>query len=275
MATPVSQPPKPAVILVNAHTTATPFTGGRLVVADRLQLVQLIARIMVGYHLHAEMILAGKASVSSRPTSRMVAAAVQQLAPPTSDGLRWRRDGWVFQMISWISVREGSLTRILAAPHMREGRHGFDGLFLEDVNGTVTLTVCEDKATDNSRATVQQQVFPEFASLEAGERDAELQAELTALLRQTSRSSDQIAAAIDAVQWEQQRRFRATVTAETAVANRPEALYKDYDTVVIGSVERRSGNIFVEDALRPWMDSLCADITAELQRLPVRPTKTT
>jgi hypothetical protein len=62
---------------------------------------------------------------------------------------------------------------------------GFDGLQLEidTSNGFVTAAVIfEDKATDNPRDTIRDEVWPDFKLLEAGERENVLSADVSALL---------------------------------------------------------------------------------------------
>jgi hypothetical protein len=125
------------------------------------------------------------------------------------------------------------------------------------------LTVCEEKATDNPRDVIRDEVFPAFELLETGARDAELQADLTSLLRQ-GRKDEEVAAMIESVQWLDQKRYCATVTASLKTAQTPEQLYKDFDKHVPGDRSRRSGNILVADELRTWMETFCGEIAAAI-----------
>ena len=62
---------------------------------------------------------------------------------------------------------------------------GFDGLQLElDLSsGRVTAAIIfEDKATDNPRSTIRDEVWPDFILLEAGKRENVLSADVSSLL---------------------------------------------------------------------------------------------
>ncbi len=250
-------------VTINPHTVTLPFGGGHLEIVDRTRLASMVARIVIGQHLHVEMVLRGATSLASAPSEAVITAALARLKAPHNDAARWHRDGWVFQIISWIAARGAGATRTISAPHMQPTRQGFDCLYLSVEPENQCLTVCEDKATDNPRDVIRDEVFPAFKHLETGARDAELQAELTSLLRQ-GRTDEEAAALIEAVQWLDRKRYCATVTASSKASRTPETLFRDFDTHVPGDRSRRSGNIFAADALRTWMDIFCCEIAAAL-----------
>jgi hypothetical protein len=77
---------------------------------------------------------------------------------------RWQRDGFVFEVISWIAARQthGELA-LLMDPHVSATSQGLDGLMIEladDKSKVVMTTVFEDKCTDNPRETFLRQVIP-------------------------------------------------------------------------------------------------------------------
>lgn len=260
----------PAPLRINPHAATLPFGGGHLEIVDRARLISMVAHIIVGQHLHVEMVLGGSSSTASTPSESVIKAALARIAPPQTDAARWHRDGWVFQMISWIAARGERTRRVISAPHMQPTKQGFDCLYLSLEPQDKSLTVCEDKATEWPRDVIRDEVFPEFTLLETGARDAELQSELTTLLRQ-GRKDEETAAMIEAIQWLDEKRYCATVTAPSEAARTPETLYKGFDKHVSGDRSRRSGNIFVTDALRAWLDAFCGEIAAAIAAMRPAP----
>lgn len=119
-----------APVRINEHAATLPFGGGHLEIVDRSRLVSMVAQIIVGQHLHVEMVLSGASSVASTPSEAVVKAALARVGEPASDETRWHRDGWVFQLISWIAARGSHTRRAISAPHMQPTRQGFDCLYL-------------------------------------------------------------------------------------------------------------------------------------------------
>jgi len=71
-------------------------------------------------------------------------------------------------------------------PHFRPAHKGFDALLIPLKDGRTALDgliICEDKATTNPRKQITEKVWQEIETIEAGERDAELNGELVAILR--------------------------------------------------------------------------------------------
>ncbi len=140
---------------IEPHSKELPFAGGRIVVEDRNQLVQMVARLILGQYLHVELVLRGQGAQQPKVTKGMVDTAARRLAEPATDEARWHRDGWVFQMISWLASRAESTSRVLSLPHMQPHKQGLDCLYLDDVaSKSLSLVVCEDKATKNPRKVI-------------------------------------------------------------------------------------------------------------------------
>lgn len=94
------------------------------------------------------------------------AIALLSLKP---DEKPWHRDGWMFQAISWIAAHnDGGIA--IRAPHLIKAHKGFDGLKLElsDAGEVTAVVVFEDKATENPRATIRDDVRHSRAAAEKG-----------------------------------------------------------------------------------------------------------
>jgi hypothetical protein len=241
----------------------TPFDHGELchgwswTVQDEALLASQIARVALGQSRHVAKILAGAQLGPHSTTEAAVAGAVAMLTSIEDDPSH--RDGWMFQVMSWIAANRATPSGLIRAPHMILADKGFDGLQLE-IDGATGLVVAavifEDKATDNPRDTIRKKVWPEFEKLEAGERENVLTAEVTALLM-THREID-VDHAIRSVIWKQARHYRISITVGDRHAGEVgrRRLFKGYDSIAGGAAKRRRGEIILIPDLRLWMARL-------------------
>ncbi|MCO2620655.1 hypothetical protein FA317_10680 [Pseudomonas aeruginosa] len=236
-------------------------------ITDENLLAEQIARVALGQSRHVQKIIAG-ANIGP-PASRASAAqgAIELLSVPV-DGDPWHRDGWIFQVISWIAAQKANPSVLIRPPQMIHALKGFDGLCLELSEGEVTAaTIFEDKATDDSRTTIRDLVWPEFRLLDQGDRENVLVAEVVALL-ETSRDVDPDIA-IENIIWKNARHYRVSITVgkhHSTAAGRLK-LFKGYDEVIDGNVSKRGGGILYLENLRPWMASLADKSIAHIKTL--------
>jgi len=250
--------------------TLTAFDHGALchgaswTVADEALLAQQIARVALGQSYHVEKILAGVAVPPPPTGTSVIQGAVAML---TAGADPYHRDGWMFQVMSWIAAHVSSPRDLIRPPQMGLADKGFDGLQLElDAAGhSVTAAVIfEDKATERSRQTIRQEVWPAFAELESGTRDNQLAAAVVTLL-QTRPEIDPVQAVSTAI-WSNVRRYRVAITvgqAHATAAGR-QRLFQGYETVTGGVAIRRRAETFVVDELRVWMNQIAAMAVAAI-----------
>jgi hypothetical protein len=227
-------------------------------VTDQLELAERIAYVALGQSRHVAKILSGIKAIPPSTTASTRAASVKLLTvPPGAEP--WHRDGWLFQTMSWLAALQANPSAIIRAPHMILAHKGFDGLQLEldAASGVVSAAIIfEDKATDNPRKTIRDEVWPEFQLLEAGDRENVLTADVSSLLG--TRPGIDVDTAIENVIWKRVRHYRVSITvgdAHSTVSGR-KRLFKGYDEIAIGDVTRRRGEILLVHQLRPWMASL-------------------
>lgn len=242
----------------------TPFKHGTLchgntwIVEDESVLAQRIARVALGQARHIQKILAG-ASVPAPATTEYAARDAIKLLTVTPGDDPWHRDGWMFQVLSWIAAYRAAPDSIISTPHIRLADKGFDGLEVEIDRKTGKVTgaiIFEDKATDNPRATIRDDVWSEFVALEAGERENMLTAEVVALLSTKPDLDPDVA--IENIIWGNVRRYRVSITvgdSHSSEAGR-RRLFKGYDEIAAGDINRRRAETFYVEALRPWMQQL-------------------
>jgi hypothetical protein len=251
----------------------TPFTheplchGNTWKVQDEDQLAEQIASVALGQARHVQRILAG-ALLAPAPTTKNAANNAITLLTAKEGQDPWHRDGWLFQVISWIAANLASPNAVIRSPHMILAHKGFDGLQLDldSITGAVTsVIIFEDKATDNPRETIRKDVWGDFQELEEGGRENVLIAEVSGLL-QTVKNID-ADMAIQNVIWKQARNYRVCITVGDSHATEAgrRRLFRDYDTVATGSAKRRRGETFYVKELRPWMEGLAMKSIAAVQ----------
>jgi hypothetical protein len=238
-------------------------------VNDENTLAEQIACIAMGQSLHVQKILAGANLASRTPTTNAAKSAINLLTA-NSDKEKEHRDGWMFQLMSWIAANKALPNGLIKTPQMVWAQKGFDGLQLKlDDKNIVAAIIFEDKATNNPRNKIQQQVWPEFLNFEAGERENELMAEITGIL-QTQHDID-IDAAIETIIWKNVRHYRVSITIGDTHADDVgrKRLFKDYDTTITGNAQieqkKRRAETFYVANLRDWMEQLAQKAIAAIQ----------
>lgn len=240
---------------------------------DEDQLVEDVARVALGQYRHVERILAGVTGGAPVARAEHVADARAKLSVDP-DGSPYRRDGWVFQVISWIAAHQCKGASIVRAPHPRKADHGFDGLQLElsdDGSAITAVMICEDKATENPRPTITSQVWPEIVRLEANERITELTHDVSAMLATQvgAGTALNVDRAVEEILWKDARRYRVSITVkdEHQAEEARAALFKGYDDKATGSVIRRRAETICIPDMRAWMDDFAERVKARLVEL--------
>lgn len=203
------------------------------VIDDLDKLAEQVGLLLLGKHNHVASILAAKARAVTTSTAVMIDRAQKQLIYAT-DIEQYKRDGWLFQMMTWISVRmeNRGVNLITQAPHTNPAQHGIDGLaiILNSANQIKSLIIAEDKYTENPRDTIRDKVWPEFKLFEKGEFDSQLVTLTTMLLGNLD--DQEIDAIIENDIYKTSNRvYRAGITplpTASSVAKR-KSLFKGYD----------------------------------------------
>ena len=235
------------------------FSGYIWKLKDEEKLAHLVALILLGRYLHVEKILD-----KLKPKGLVVKAGKEP----------WHRDGLVFQAVSWIAAHKApsGSTSIFSLPHQIPAHKGFDGLQIEldDDKQLTGVIIFEDKATDNPRTTIQQQVWPELTRLHNDERQTEVMQETTALLQRAAVDNpDEL---IEGIVWKNLRRFRVSITGENGhdVDPKLSALFKGYDGAVPGpdATVRRAEVVCLGD-LRPWMQQFAGKVSKAIDEVNI------
>lgn len=227
-------------------------------VPDERYLAELIARVALGQARHVQKILLAIGNVFPLPNDDIKTNAINMLTVPTGSD-PWHRDGWMFQVMSWLAASKASPDSLIATPQMITAQKGFDGLQLDFDRSTglvSAVVIFEDKATSNPRDTIYSQVWPDFKLLESGDRANVLVAEVTSLLER--HPTVDVDEAIRKVIWAEARHFRVSITVQDthSTSTGRDRLFKDYDTIVAGDIKRRRGETFHVADVRAWMSTI-------------------
>lgn len=243
--------------------------GLRWTVVDRPKLVRNLALLAEGHHRSVRRVLHNLGVGPGKAQGSPIEAAIKKLEEPESDEARYRRDGWVFQLMAWLTAEATcGPTDLVRYPQSQPAMHGLDGLIVnlgDGVADVAGVVICEEKATDRPRDIITSKVWPEVEDYESGRRDNELQSEVTALLDRLE--PDQATALVETIHWKRVRRYRVSVTGND---HAPAQMFAGFEARAPGPVERRRGEVLdigtpISD-LRSWMTVLCADVVAELRR---------
>ncbi len=237
--------------------------GATWSVDDEDTLAEMIARIAIGQSRVVGKVLKKLNAAPPGFPKGGFAGARALLTLKDEDDDPYHRDGWVFQAISWIALNTQEENALIRAPQIRKADKGLDGLLIRfDDDDIAHVVICEEKATEHPRQKVYSQVWPEFEDFETGTRDHELIAGVTSLLA-TSAEDDPDAVVAD-ILWEDVRAYRVAVTVgdtHATTAGRKQ-LFRGYEEIVDGDVERRQAETLHLKDVREWIGALAAKAVA-------------
>jgi hypothetical protein len=267
-------------LLIDAVSVDSNSIGSRWTVQDLDRLARLIALIAMGQALHAAKIIEGLSSASSAITAvSLTEAAKQQLQingtnKDQRDASRWRRDGFLFEAISWIAARQGGKPRTyMKDPHIKSTTQGIDGLMIEMELGAPQVsraTIFEDKCSENPRAIFRGDVMKAFRDHHKNLRGPDLVSGAAALIEKSGIDGTSAVKAAARVLDLAYRRYRASLAVTTDHDSKKGriALFKGYEKLSGIDAEQRIGATFVVDGdLRDWFDSLANRAIAALDEM--------
>jgi hypothetical protein len=245
------------------------WTGSSWTIAKDDELAELIAKVALGQSRYVRRVLKETGFAAPDPKETELAGALKLLTA-TDQKKPWHRDGWMFQVISWIAAHLQDPSGLIAPPHMIHAHKGFDGVHVRvdpKTNQVTCVVICEEKATDNARKMVRDRIWKEFEGMQNGERDNELAAEVTRLL-ETAKGID-VDAAVETIVWKNARHYRIAITIgdEHNDADGHQKLFDGYNAVVNGEVIRRRGEVLYLEDVRVWMAALAANASKKAKAL--------
>lgn len=254
----------------------TPITidnGYRVI--DVELLAKWIAQLLMGNSVHITRIIEGLEPHFANLRNEAIDGLIAKIDVPTSDKTAiYKRDGWLFQMMSWIALNmnlHASFDKeqiYMNVPHTAAAQQGIDGFALVlDKNRMIKhIIITEDKCTKNARGKITSQVFPEFEKYEKGLNDPRVLAEIGGLIRNEDGGALLIGVQDDITK-SQYWVYRIGITRQAALNDQDAriAMYDGYEKVVKGNMKRRDASSIHIDDLRNWMASLSKMVVKELE----------
>lgn len=234
------------------------------------ELAALIAIVAMGQATQASYIL--KELVPAEPAftfdelrgeAKIKLTVQDPPSKPRTGYPKWQRDGFVFEVISWIAAKitHGDQA-LLKNPHVSATSQGLDGLMLQ-LNGgkdaVESSTVFEDKCTDDPRNTFLAKVVPGFLDRHQNLRSAEIIDAAGALLRIAGLADKDAARLSAAVTEISKRKYRAafSLPSEYDTLAARQSLFADYDRIENITAGQRIGASFITPTdMRTWIAAL-------------------
>ncbi|MGO7611073.1 hypothetical protein ACC689_07275 [Rhizobium ruizarguesonis] len=240
------------------------WSGSSWQISNDDELARLVARVALGQSHFAKRILVETGFRSPTPSSSTLEGAVRLLSA-SNPKEPYHRDGWLFQVISWIAAHLQQPGGLIMEPHMIHAHKGFDGIHVH-VDGTTgqveRVVICEEKATKNPRKMVSR-IWEEFKDMENGDSDHRLLSEVIMILR-LSPAID-LDKAIENLVWKNRRAYRVAITVPNG-ANYSQ-LFDGYDAVVAGDVAKRGSEVLPLTDMRDWMAALSTKAINHAEKL--------
>lgn len=238
--------------------------------SDIDRLAQLVALAAMGQATRAGVIISDLSPVETtlHPQHLVEEAVVRLKVGGKTGGVRtgyprWHRDGFIFEVISWIAAREKYGARaIVKNPHTSATSQGLDGLILllsPDRLSVESSTICEDKCTIQPRETFLQQVMPTFQDRHAHKRSSELVSLAADLLQMSGLSDSDASIASEVVLDLKRRKYQAAFAVDPAADsdNRRKELFSGFEALASIDRSQRIGACFVVDKdIRSWFDEI-------------------
>jgi hypothetical protein len=232
---------------------AQEWVGSSWTIASDDELAKLVARVALGQSHYALRVLKETGFIGPKAAATTLPGALKLLtaADPNKP---YHRDGWLFQVISWIAAHLQEPGGLIMEPHMIHAHKGFDGVHIKMVgDGVDTVVICEEKATKNPRKMVQDRIWAEFEDMQKGDSDHRLLSEVLVILK--AQGGIDLDAAIERLVWKNARAYRVAIT----VADEDiDDVFGGYPDVIVGDVLKRRSEVLPLKNMRSWMSAIAA-----------------
>lgn len=250
-------------------------SGLEWTVADIDALAALIAVIALGQAEHAAQIImeVGVGTPAYTEVDLAEDAKLQMQVTGTTDdqvrASRARRDGFLFECMSWIEARQSGDDRtFLKDPHLDSTTHGLDGLILQlapRAPEIIRAIICEDKCTDYPRDKFRDDVLKTFGEHHNNKRARDLVANAVELIRDSGVRGTAAVNAAARVTDKAVRIYRAALTTKVLETAGRVSLFAGYNGLEeIVQAQRIGATLPLDGSLRDWFQSLADAVIAAL-----------
>ncbi len=234
-------------------------------------LAEYIGKILLGHYAHVKRII--NALSSSIPTfeNSDIDFAIAKLKETgkTKNEIE-KRDGWVFQIISWLAlfVAHNGEHFYCQQPHDAPAQHGLDGVaILLDKQLTLkNIIITEDKCTEHHRVIIPE-IWKEFIQFEKGVHNNQIVSRVSALLENLE-GGNVLEANRNDIYKKERWKYRIGINRNEKYQKKEnrKKLFKGYDNCVTGTFpHRRYSSTIYKDNIREWMEQLCQKVITFLE----------
>jgi hypothetical protein len=234
-------------------------------------LAEYVGRIVLGHFAHIKRIIRTLSTTIPIANDSDIQAAIDRLKKDGKSSIDIeKRDGWVFQIISWLALfSENNGTDFYCQqPHDAPAQHGLDGvaIILNDNLVIESIIITEDKCTENHRVLIPK-IWEEFRQFERGDHNNKLVSRVSALI-ENKNDGDVLEANQNNIYVKDIRKYRVGINRNDTyqIAKKRKKLFKGYDDCVIGThPHRRFASTLHKDDIRNWMEQFSQKVIEYLE----------
>lgn len=238
---------------------------------DEVKLAEYVGRIVLGHYVHVKKVINRLSSSPPFADINDIELAIIKLKRDgKTDKDIEKRDGWVFQMISWLSLfnKNTGKSFYCQQPHDAPAQHGLDGLglLLNDKLEIDAITITEDKCTENHRVIIPK-IWMEFEEFEKGKYNSKLVSRISAMIENID-GGRVLDANNNNIYKKQLWQYRVAINRNDIYqpASGRKGLFKGYDVCVTGTnPHRRFASTLYQKDIRAWMEQFSQKVINYLE----------
>ena len=195
-----------------------------IIIKDEDILAQHVGKIILGHFAHVKRIILALSTTTPVNDNFDIEIAIERLSSIGKEVKDIeKRDGWVFQIISWLAllIENKEKRYFCQQPHDAPAQHGLDGIavILNNANSIESIIVCEDKCTENHRVLIPK-IWTEFTEFERGDHNNKLVSRISALIEQLD-EGNVLEANINSIYSKDVRKYRVGINRNNTYQSPP------------------------------------------------------
>ena len=227
------------------------------------EVAEYIAKIVLGHYAHVKRIINALSASNPVITDSDLDIAIERLEKKgkTLKEIE-KRDGWVFQIISWLALffENKGQNFHCQQPHDAPAQHGLDGvaILLNKELKIENIIITEDKCTEHQRVVIPD-IWKEFTDFEKGIHNNQLINRISALLENLD-GGKILEENKNDIYKNEIRKYRVGINRNASYEKieKRKKLFKGYDDCVHGeTADRRCASTIYKDDIRNWMGEMC------------------
>lgn len=238
---------------------------------DEDLLAEYVGKIILGHYAHVKRIINALSVTSIIVEDSDFDFAIARLDSVANPDLDIeKRDGWLFQIISWLALLHQNQGKAFHCqqPHDAPAQHGIDGvaLTLDDASKIESIIITEDKCTENQRVVIPK-IWNEFEDFENGVHTNQLVSRISAMIENLD-GGDILDANKNDIYKKELWKYRVGINRNDTYEDKAKRLklFKGYDGCVTGiAPHRRFASTMFQDDIRGWMEDFSQKVIESLE----------